>query len=103
MLQANLMQTVFDHQLVLLRDIRSHLLPQMTPPLQRAFEQNEIHLERLTQQKSPASATEIATLKILWDTLTQEINALAEPSSPTRSLPIPHLHHLYAEAQDEGG
>ena len=101
MLQANLMQTVFDHQLILLRDLRSHLMPQMTPRLQRAFEQNEIHLEQLTQQEKPGSATEIETLKVLWDTLTQEINALAQPSSPPRSPPIPNLHHLYADAQEE--
>ncbi|MEH0002398.1 MAG: hypothetical protein V6Z78_02355 [Holosporaceae bacterium] len=77
-----LLKKIFEHQLLLSEEIKKRLGDQLSDTLKKTFEGNEHYLKELLA-KDVVSPKDLEQLQHLWETLTNEINAVKAQSTNT--------------------
>ena len=76
----DLLKKIFDHQLLLSKEMESRLKEHLTPALKETFKENQKHLEFLLQQNEP-NPDDLTKMQEIWEKLTAEIDALRKEAN----------------------
>ena len=73
----DLFRKIFEHQLLLSKEMQSRLKDHLTPALKAIFKENQEHLEFLLKQENP-SQDDLNKMQEIWEKMTAEIDRLRQ-------------------------
>ena len=71
----DLFSKIFEHQLLLSKEMQERLKDHLTPQLKAIFKENQDHLEFLLKQDNP-SQDDLNKMQEIWEKMTTEIDRL---------------------------